>query len=186
MDARKYEACLHESPENQPNVSRSTKGSYSRLSIRDGVYKPPPNDPTTSFDESTKRYRGWTSGKTITFYTIGSEAIRQMNFYHEFGHLINNATGNEFTDGLEGLEDPSFINQSRIIDTKALKVTRVKDPNFPQGVEAIQHESTFASEQWADIFANYVAGNIDQTPGSIGYDMYDFVTTVLDPYDGGD
>ena len=38
-------------------------------------------------------------------------------------------------------------------------------------------------EQWADIFANYVAGNINL--GRLeGRDMYRFVTNVLSPYIG--
>jgi len=136
-------------------------------------------------DHPNSTYGGWTSGSNITFYTTGNAAIRQMNIYHEFGHLLNNMPGsdNVFSNSLNNLDDPSFVtnNGNGILDTGALKSTLVDDLNYGQHVEAIQHECTCSGEQWADIFANYVAGNINLASPQ-GRDMYRFITGALEPY----
>jgi hypothetical protein len=57
------------------------------------------------------------------------------------------------------------------------------DPNYPR-VDARQTFSNFGpSEQWADAFANYVAGNINLN-NSEGKDMYEFVSSALSQYIG--
>jgi hypothetical protein len=50
-------------------------------------------------------------------------------------------------------------------------------------VKAIQASKSGDVESWADIFANYVAGNINIAK-SQGEAMYDFVTGALAPYIG--
>lgn len=133
-------------------------------------------------DHPNSTYHGWTVGNTVTFYTTGNQTIRQMNVYHEFGHVLNNLPGrnNVFSNALDHLHEPSFVTDkgNGILDIGALESARVYDPNYGTA-EAIQHECTCATEQWADIFANYVAGNIDLSKPGKGLDMYNFVTSVL-------
>jgi hypothetical protein len=62
----------------------------------------------------------------------------------------------------------------------ALTSRRVPDPNHGDAA-ALQHPSTDRREIWADIFANYVAGNINLDK-SQGRDMYNFVTGALALY----
>ena len=134
-----------------------------------------------------KEYRGvtHTDGTGIDFYTKGSAAIRQMNIYHEVGHLLDNAPGlkDVFTNAVKNENDPSWVAPNNYIDAKTLKSRYItNDPNY-DSVEAIQASEAKPWEQWADAFANYVAGNIDlskaQGPGA---DMYNFVTDALAPY----
>jgi hypothetical protein len=127
-------------------------------------------------------YGGSTSGSTITFSTTGNDLIHQMNLYHEFGHVLNNLPGhdNEFSDALKNYDHRSFINSEGKLDSSALITGLVNDPNYGPHVEAIQHPSTDPKEQWADIFANYVAGNIDLSkPTGPGADMNSFITGIL-------
>lgn len=128
----------------------------------------------------TTTYHGLTYGTTITFYTLGNAAIRQMNIFHEFGHLMDNSPGmvNAFSRN-EGINNPDFIGDDGKLDPGAFL-----DPNN----DMIQHPMSIngddriraQEEHWADIFANYVAGNIDlaSQPGSA---MNTFVTGVLAP-----
>jgi hypothetical protein len=107
---------------------------------------------------------------------MGDAAIRQMNIYHEFGHLIDSLPGvmyDQFTDDLIRQGSPSYIGSNGYLNPDAL---------FDQA-DAIQASNNGKPEQWADIFANYVAGNIDLTKGA-GKDMYRFVINALAPYTG--
>ena len=99
--------------------------------------------------------------------------------------MLNNLPGgdNAFSDALANLRNPSFVTNhgNGVLDTNALLRTRVQDPYWGT-VIAIQHESTDPREQWADVFANFVAGNIDLTqPSGSGLGMYNFMTSVLNP-----
>ena len=133
-------------------------------------------------------YYGETSGTSITFYTIGKDAIRQMNIYHEFGHVIDNIPKikDVFSKTLKNLASPSFVQANGFLDPAALSSADVFDPNYGTA-QAIQHPYSFlddptiaSQEQWADIFANYVVGNIKlRDPGGPGQDMYNFVTGML-------
>lgn len=127
-------------------------------------------------------YHGVTSTDgtmTIDFYTLGKDIIRQMNIYHEVGHLIDNVPDMEniFTNGvaekawedqsgtyLFGGRDAGSINTSLTL----INPYGVYDPNYGTA-EAIQHAGGDPSEQWADMFANYVAGNINtrKAPGQM-------------------
>lgn len=131
-------------------------------------------------------YYGWTTPGAITFFTKGNAAVRQMNLYHKFGHLIDSLPGSmydAFTNELEGasrLGRPSYVGQNGYLEPLALKSGRVYDPNHGTA-QSIQASKATISEQWADIFANYVAGNIDLN-SSQGKDMNKFITETLNPY----
>jgi hypothetical protein len=134
-------------------------------------------------------YGGVTSGTIVTFNTDGDDAIRQMNIYHEFGHVLDNSPGlvNAFSGALDSLPNPSFVQGSNgenpgFLDPSALVASSVSDP-YHSTADALQHPSTDPVEQWADAFANYVAGNIDLEDPA-GQAMYDFVTGALRPYIG--
>ena len=88
----------------------------------------------------------------------------------------------EYSNALHNLGDPSFINNINGVDPDALISLSVSDP-FYGTAEAIQHQSiNDPDEQWADIFANYVAGNIDLSdPTDPGIAMYNFAAGVLMP-----
>jgi RHS repeat-associated protein len=128
------------------------------------------------------QYYGETSGTNVVFETVGTQAIRQMNIYHEFGHVIDNSPGmvDVFSNALGGLDNPGFVNDAEILDSKAFINLRVADSNHVTA-KAIQHQDIGPIEQWADIFANHIAGNINLT-SSDGREMNRFVTGVLDPY----
>lgn len=131
----------------------------------------------------TNGYMGWTVGRTVDFYN--GTTIPLQNLYHEFGHILNNLPGrdNAFSGALGGLDDPSFITDANVLDKSALISPIVNDPYRGPHIGAIQAlplTRTDSKEQWADIFANYVAGNIDLSkPAGPGLDMYNFVTSVL-------
>jgi hypothetical protein len=127
-------------------------------------------------------YHGVTSTDgtmTIDFYTIGNDKMRQMNIYHEVGHLVDNVPGmeNVFTNGVAARvwEDQNGrylfggLNAGSInTGLTLINPFSVYDPNHGTA-EAIQHAGGDPSEQWADMFANYVAGNINtsKAPGQI-------------------
>ena len=121
-------------------------------------------------DHPNSTYHGWTDGTNVTFFTTGSQVIRQMNIYHEFGHVLNSLPGrdNVFSNHLDRLDSPSFI-ENNYVNRDAL--TNSADV-------FVQASSNAVTEQWADVFANYVAGNIDLDT-SEGQDMYNFVTKTL-------
>jgi RHS repeat-associated protein len=130
------------------------------------------------------QYRGVThlDGSGIDFYTLGNDAIRQINIYHEVGHLIDNVPGlkDVFTNSVED-ENPSWVSND-YISQGALEEYRISnDPNYNSpGPQAIQAYNPGPAEQWADAFANYVAGNINLA-SSEGRDMYNFVHDLLIP-----
>jgi len=126
-------------------------------------------------------YSGYTVGTNITFYTQGDAAIRQMNIYHEFGHLIDSLPGkdNQYSNQLGALDHPGFIVDNHI-NSAALISGNPYDPNYGIRTQAKQASSGAVTEQWADVFANYVAGNIDLShPNGPGSEMDDFVRGVL-------
>lgn len=121
----------------------------------------------------TCSYGGWTAGTHITFKTTGSHAIVSINFFHEFGHLLNSMPGSDniFSNQLDALDNPSFISNNYVN----------KDALAGVIVEPIQASNNTVKEQWGDVFANYAAENINLA-STEGSDMFDFVTNVLKKY----
>jgi hypothetical protein len=133
------------------------------------------------------QYHGVThlDGSGVDFYTLGDDAIRQMNIYHEVGHLIDNVPGmkNVFTDAVKNQKNPSWVRDG-YVNTDALVIGRVPDAYYGT-TDATQAYNSGPSEEWADAFANFVAGNIDLSkPTGPGIDMHNFVTAALAPYIG--
>jgi len=166
------------------NINNALNGKLKSIigsaTFKMGEYTPPSDCPLCI-------YGGWTSGTTVTFYTIGNAAIRQMNIYHEFGHLIDSLPGSmydAFTNALLGEGSPSYIINGYLNPDALINLSIKNDPNYAK-VQAIQASGPGVNEQWADIFANYVAGNIDRSdPSGPGMAMYTFVTSALAPYIG--
>jgi hypothetical protein len=170
------------------NINRALVGELKSLvgsgkwTFKLGEYVAPPGE-LTQYSGRTNAY-----SRTVTFYTIGEAFIRQMNIYHEFGHVLNSLPGkdNTFSNALGNLDQPSFINKNGFLNEDAfLNPQKVSDPNYgPLSVKAIQHGSTDPKEQWADIFANAMAGNINVKTEQ-GADMYMFIigelTRVISP-----
>lgn len=119
---------------------------------------------------------------TVPVLILYNDAIRQINIYHEVGHLIDNVPGlkDVFTNSVED-ENPSWVSND-YISQGALEEYRISnDPNYNSpGPQAIQAYNPGPAEQWADAFANYVAGNINLA-SSEGRDMYNFVHDILIP-----
>jgi len=135
-------------------------------------------------NEADGQYHGVThtdGSQTIDFFTVGKAAIRQMNIYHEVGHLLDNISGmkNRFMSSVSKLEDPDWVgSDKRVSSTTALRLSHLtNDPNY-RSVEAVQAYNNGSAEIWADAFANHVAGNIDLNKSS-GRDMRTFVTKEL-------
>ncbi len=124
-------------------------------------------------------YSGFQYGNKINFNTKGNAEIRQMNIYHEIGHLLDHAPGLEHVFS-NAVGSPSWVT-SGYVSGDALNSSSVSDPNYGLA-EAIQASAGDKYEQWADAFANYVAGNINLSKtDSPGEDMYNFVYDVLAP-----
>ena len=147
-----------------------------------GEYK----ETTENCPNGSCTYSGFTEGTTVTFFTIGNAVIRQMNIYHEVGHVLDNSPGmvNVFS-GNPNINSPDFITDEGYLDTNSLISMSIYENR-----DAIQHPYSIlddatigAQEHWADAFANYVAGNINLAK-SQGEAMYDFVTVALAPYIG--
>jgi RHS repeat-associated protein len=155
------------------SLGGKSKTFFSGAILTLGEYKPTEEYPLSTYGAVTDPYNF-----SITFNTTGSAALRQMNIYHEFGHLIDCADGlfDVFSDALADLDNPNFIGDDNNLDPDAL----IYQP-YINNDEAIQHPSTDPEEQWADIFANYVAGNIDLSKPK-GHAMYTFVTGALAQY----
>jgi hypothetical protein len=133
-------------------------------------------------------YHGKThpDGSGVDFFTTGDVALRQINVYHEVGHLLDNVPGMKdvFMNAVSNEDNPSWVDDDQQINPDALKGKRIyNDPNYPS-VQARQTYSFFGSaEQWADAFGNYVAGNINRG-NTTGIDMANFVSNALAPYIG--
>ena len=124
---------------------------------------------------------------TCADITYGYFQSTVNNIVHEFGHLLDNRPGmqNVFTNAVTEEGSPSWVSGDKINSNALLNPNSVYDPNYGTA-EAIQGILTVGPpDQWADAFANYVAGNIDLTdPNGPGADMYTFVTGALAPHIG--
>jgi hypothetical protein len=137
-------------------------------------------------------YKGLTpdpinSNNIVDFYT--NSTIPFQNLYHEFGHVLDNSTGDAFTTPLGTVHSSDSGeywfggNGTGFLSSQELfKSPSVGDP-FWTSVSAIQDNKGTANEQWGDLWANYVAGNIDQSKVG-GSAAYTWMTTQLTPYIG--
>ncbi len=137
-------------------------------------------------------YSGFTSGNKVTFYT--SATIPLQNLYHEFGHLLDNAFDDAFSSMVGKFphhEDGVYMfggySIGHINSRDTLLETHLQDPYWTPAhlgapVDALQHPSGDPAEQWADMFANFVAGNIDMKKTG-GQAMHQAVSSYLsNPY----
>jgi hypothetical protein len=93
------------------NINASINGTIKAYSFgttfKLGEYHPPSDKPWLT-------YSGRTSGNNITFYTMGTAYIHQMNIYHEFGHLVNNHFTDPFTKSDFSENTPSWVDNGYI------------------------------------------------------------------------
>jgi hypothetical protein len=82
----------------------------------------------------------------------------------------------KFSGALENMDHPTFVGLDNHLDSNALRESEVYDLSYGTA-QAIQHPSTGSVEQWADIFANVVAGNIKDSDYR-GQDMLIFFFSV--------
>jgi RHS repeat-associated protein len=134
-----------------------------------------------------KQYHGWTGEDPYThityidFETGSSFPSPFINIFHEVGHLIdvNSAGGNHYSQDLAS-QNRNWITEGKV-DVNVLLNPKVSDPYWIHGQDALQggnHTGTGLDEQWADTFANYVAGNIKSPEGD---DMNKFVSGYFYP-----
>jgi len=108
-------------------------------------------------------YCGYTYGTTVTFYNIGQAAIRLQNIFHEFGHVLDNSskTYNAFSHA-DGINNSEFLDDNGQLEYSAL-INKSHDM-YQDNLSAYTGDMVKAqNEHWADMFANYVAGNINLT-----------------------
>jgi hypothetical protein len=129
------------------------------------------------------QYHGSThlDGSGINFYKLSGEALRQMNIFHEVGHLLDNVPGlkDVFTNAVDNESNPNWVTNG-YVSQNALKGSQVADPYY-QTTDAVQAYNPGPSEEWADAFANSVAGNINLASPE-GRSMNSFVNAALNPY----
>jgi hypothetical protein len=137
--------------------------------------------------ENTKAiYHGDTYSTGIEFEVRSGYVSPYANIYHEIGHLIDAVprTADVFSGQLPANAD-WISKESRRVDTIYLRDPLIYDSVWTSGVSAVQDVSVpenflKTSEQWADTFSNYVAGNIRQ-----GSNMYNFVSGAINTYTRG-
>lgn len=133
-------------------------------------------------------YFGYNTNLNVDFYT--NSTIPFQNLFHEFGHVLDNATGSVFSKALEskvysspngeywfGGNGAGTIKPSLVFKSPGY----VTDPNWGLITDVLQDPDKGGVEQWGDIWANYVAGNIDQEIPA-GAAMYSFAFTQILPY----
>jgi hypothetical protein len=144
-------------------------------------------------DPSSRDYYGETGGMKITFYVKANLVIPFQNLYHEFGHLLDNAVGDAISDQIDARAHYTssgkylFGGGEGALDPKLLLNNyRVPDPDWSGDIRAIQAlagDQKKSTEQWADMFANAVSGNIKLDDPS-GRAVYAHVRGYLYPYVG--
>jgi len=96
--------------------------------------------------------------------------------YGGWGNISDLNSGKYFTNAFIKANQ-TWIDQNKKIDVNILLAKTVGGQDPLQGTN---HTSTDTEEQWADTFANYVAGNIDMSK-SAGMDMYKFTRDIFVP-----
>jgi len=122
----------------------------------------------------------------VEFFTDNRNIVRQ-NIFHEVGHVLDNVPGMEdiFSHHL-GINNADFLDDYGKLDTNALIDSITPDMyQHPYSVYTDDASEMLygQAEHWADMFANYVAGNIDLDSPE-GRAMNDFVEGALRPYTG--
>lgn len=165
-----------------------------RMADKDAGFLSRVNSSTLTFTRTSMPgyYGGVTRGLSIEFHADPG-AIPYLNIYHEFGHLMDNACGDVFStvlDHYSGYSGDVFVfgrNSNGIYDRqpgRGYTSPRIWDPVRNSNVAAEQHprnwepDGNTAVEEWADMWANYVAGNIDLEK-STGQARFNFVSTIL-------
>jgi hypothetical protein len=115
-----------------------------------------------------EHYYGFTHGSTIDFYVTNHLSL--INIYHEFGHVLNNLPGKDDAfSSYPGINNSEFLNNDGFLDTQAL-INPNKNIYYqhPMPVFGDVNKVSANREHWGDMFANYVALNIDlgSTAGS--------------------
>ena len=110
-----------------------------------------------------------------------SVVIPSINFFHETGHIIDDATNGAFSKYLlTGKNAPDWVDNEGFVDRTLL------GDKFRQPVQARPAgEPNMPGEFWADSFGNYMAGNINLSdPINMGraQEMSSFVSMSLEPY----
>ena len=140
-------------------------------------------------------YSGWTTNSSITFYADSGLMVYQ-NVYHETAHAIDNVTGNEITGWMNN-HSIYTLNGELVFglkgnyyerNTEGYLLDLLWDPHWerkyviaqqhPKGVDSYGNT---ADEDWADMYANYVASNIDLT-NYVGLTRYGFTKYFLGIY----
>jgi RHS repeat-associated protein len=133
------------------------------------------------YSNDTDRYKGMTHDDYINFMVKNQFPYHLI--YHEMGHLLDNALGDKFTYSLDhkavydaagnwvmGRNCPEDIPVQECKEPydriKGIGYTleRIQDPaGFPVHAELHppEEDGKSSQEDWGDIFANYVAGNLN-------------------------
>ncbi len=122
----------------------------------------------------------------VEFFTDGRDIVKQ-NIFHEVGHVLDNVPGREdIFSHRPGINNADFLNEYGELDTNALIDSVTPDMyQHPYSVYTDDASDMLygQAEHWADMFANYVAGNIDLASDE-GKAMNKFVVDALSPYIG--
>jgi RHS repeat-associated protein len=123
-------------------------------------------------------------GGQIAFYT--HSVIPYQNLYHEFAHLLDNRLGDRITEKLGAsavyYEGEYLFGGKGIgnIDLSTIMKFKLPDSYVSTGVDAFQHPSSDPIEQWADMWANYVSGNLKMNEAG-GILVKSWITTNINP-----
>ena len=121
-------------------------------------------------------YYGYTHGSTVDFYVTNN--LSHINIYHEFAHVLNNISGKNdaFSSGIG--TGSAFQDKNGFLDINAL-INRNANLYYQHPMSISGNDKIGAQrEQWGDMFANYVAGNIDVYSDS-GSAMNTYVENAL-------
>jgi hypothetical protein len=176
-------------------------GNLKRLTSGWGMrFRKTPYDKGDPIDKCTLSYCGLTAGAFINFYADG-KGVPYQNIYHEFGHLINSAAASVL-----GFKIVGWLSAASVYDRKGgfvlgnngnqyirtdlgYRDASVWDGNRNEDVRALQHPASddggvSANEEWPDMWANYVIGNINMgnAPGRARNDWTSVPVFILGHY----
>lgn len=148
--------------------------------------------PAVCKEGETACYSGSTPGTTIYFYAMGGIANPVINMLHEIGHLVDNLWHDYFTTKLEktiftlngeylaGWNSASYVSLPR----DRVNNLAVYSSHVGGGRAWQQGGGTPHWEDWADIFANSMIGNINQS-SDLGAQMDTFFKDMESHVMGG-